>query len=292
MAGLDRRSVLASGAALVGAGAGAGLTGAGLLPGTAAAAAAQRTGLDDPALLRRIRYRGDDGLFFWWIRGEYLAAIGSELTPLYGMAYGSIQRVTTRPDGGFDMRQLELAFRTDLTTGARIGAFTNPVTGRGFAMPFAPLGPTTVRYSDRAIPSVPREFHGSTIDFAAFPGTAYAVGDTLFVPYRAASRVTTPGRGTRIVNDIATFQAPLASALDPQAGFVPATMFCSDLTSFPAWLGMGDQPGSLVMRGHGAKVADVRAMPDNWQAMVHAFDPSILADPAAALDRAPTPYAG
>ena len=97
---LDRRTLLAAGAGAAAL--------AALAPAVHAAVPAKRT--LDPAspedarkIIAKLRYRTDDGLVFWWIKGEYYADVDATLTPLYGMDFGSLQRVTQRADGGFDV---------------------------------------------------------------------------------------------------------------------------------------------------------------------------------------------
>ncbi|NBC35963.1 DUF1838 domain-containing protein [Novosphingobium sp. FSY-8] len=280
------------GAIRAGLGAGVGVAALGMAPRALAAT----PDLTDPAVrhqvIRRIRYRTDDGLVFWWIRGEYFAAVNSVLTPLYGMCFGSIQQVTGRPDGGFDIRQIEMGFRMMPGGRERMTQFTNPFTGAQVPVPFAPVGPQVIHYSADGVPTVASEFAGSRLEFSPYPDPPYVSGDKVMLPYRAQSRVVTPNAADRVVNDVALFYAQADVALDPRVTSAPAMLHLSDVSSWSRWMQMGERPGMVVMRGIGGKATSLADMPQDWRAMVDAYDPALLRDPVATLARAPYRYGG
>ncbi len=285
--GISRRTMFAAGA------------GGALLAATAPAAFAASSRRLDPnnpddarQIVRKIRYRLDAGLIFWWIKGEYLADIDGELTPLYGMNFGSIQEVKPLPDGRFEIMQMELGFRTDLSTGKRLTSMKNPLTGETLPVAFNPIGPTRVEYSADSVPQVSRNLGGSEIDFQPQPERPVRMQDMVFVPFRARSRVRTPGFSDRIINDISMIYGPAAQALDPQVMCVDAWVHSSDVTTFPRWMNMGDRHGSITLRGIGAKVMKIRDMPQDFLALLEAHDASIIADPSAALRRPQAVYKG
>ncbi|MGA1797212.1 DUF1838 family protein [Sphingomonas sp. 4RDLI-65] len=289
----DRRAPLLGRRTVMAVGMGAAALAA--LPSSASAAAKRldpKNADDARKIIRKLRYRTDEGMVFWWIKGEYLADVDATLTPLYGMNFGGIQMVRQGQDGGFDVTQMELGFRTDLATGKRLGDFRNPLTGEMLVSPFNPIGPTTIHYSPDAIPTVPRNLGGSDIEFQPFPETPFEAQGNVFVQYRARSRVRTAGFADRIVNDVSMIYGPSAQALDPRTTSVDAWVHSSDVTSFPRWLKMGDRPGTITLRGIGAKVLKIGDMPQDWLAMLEAHDRTIIADPEAALRRPPVTYKG
>jgi len=285
--GLDRRSLIAG--AMVG-------TAAAVAAPAFAAKSVSRLDPSNPAdarqIIRKLRYRTDEGMVFWWIDGVYMANVDAVLTPLYGMCFGALQMVKQRGDGGFDVTQMELGFRTELDTGKRMRTFVNPLTNQSMPAPFNPIGPTTVHYSPDAVPSVPRDLGGSQIDFRAFPEKPFVAQDQVFVQYRAQSHVQTAGMADRTINDISMIYGPAAQALDPGCTSVDAWLHSSDIASFPRWMNMGNRPGNITLRGVGAKVKRISDMPKNWLAMMEEYDPAILADPEAALRRNPLTYKG
>lgn len=266
-----RRSMLIGSAAL-----------AATMPGTAAAAPSAdqlRTAV------RRLRFRTDEGPVFWWIKGTSFAVIDAVLTPLYDVCFGSIQQVTNRGDGGFDVLQLELGFRMDITGQRRMTTFRNPFTGEESEVIFAPVGPSRISYSVDVIPSVPATFGGSKLQFTPHPGAPYVEGGTFFAPYRASSRIVTPGQPDRVWNDIALFHGPARTALDPSVKMAPASAIYSDIASFARWTNMGDRAGNTLLRATGGKVANIRHMPAAWKDLVREYDASLLSDPMGALQR-------
>lgn len=247
---------------------------------------------DAHKIVRKMRYRLDEGLMFWWIKGDYLADIDGELTPLFGLNFASIYKVTPRVDGSFDSVQLELGFRTDLATGARLTALRNPFTGETVPVRFNPIGPTPVHYSVDSVPQVSRNLGGSELDFNPEPEKLLLVGDSVFLSYRARSSVKTQGLADRVINDISMFQSPADQALNPNVNSAEAWVHSTDVTTFPRWMNMGDHHGSLTLRGIGAKVLKIGDLPQDFLALLDAYDPSIIVDPEAALRRPPATYKG
>ena len=111
----------------------------------AGAPAAGSAGVDPVKLYRKLHFRTDDGLAFWWLQGPKIGQVGATLTPLFTNSVGTIQRVRQLPDGGFEVTQLEMVFALDLVTGAPLAEWRNPYTGELLPIRFRPLGPTTIR---------------------------------------------------------------------------------------------------------------------------------------------------
>jgi hypothetical protein len=239
---------------------------------------------------RKLQFRSDSGLVFWWIRGPSFGQVGADLTPLYELNFGTVQRVTQRADGGFDVVQLEMAFRTDLETGQPLKTLRNPYTGDSIGIEFTPVGPTKVSYSPANVPAVPSELGGSKLQFESIPAHPFVIGDTIYYRHRARTRVITAGAADRIINDISTISGPARAALDPRVSWVDAKLQSSDVTGWPRWMKMGDRPGGATLRGVGGKVRKFSDMPADWLAMLQAARPDIAADPVAALDRPQAVY--
>jgi Protein of unknown function (DUF1838) len=118
MTSLSRRHTFALGAA------------AALAAGTSAHAALDPNNQNDVVTMyRKLRYRMDDGVLFWWMYDTKIGQVGATLTPLYDMQVGSIIRVKNNADGSFAVTSLEDVFYTDITTGAYLRQWTNPYTG-------------------------------------------------------------------------------------------------------------------------------------------------------------------
>jgi glycine cleavage system H lipoate-binding protein len=236
-------------------------------------------------IYRKMRYRTDSGLVFAWVQGPHMAEIGADLTPMYAINLGTIQRITHRPDGGFDVRDLEISFTTDVETGKPLKEFQNPITGE--IVPVTQRKPrvTIVNYSRENELSVPTTYQGSKFEVLHTTPTIVEIGDELFLRDRSRAHLTGPGSFQRTLNEISTFSAPRSVVLDPRVTSVSSKVQSNDVTSWPSWLKMGSRPGILALYGVGGKAPNFAAMPADWLALVSEFWPDIAADPVAALDR-------
>jgi len=257
--------------------------------GGASAAATPRAGtaaaaFDPVQLYRKLHFRTDAGLVWWWLQGPKYGQVGTTLTPLFSILVGTLQRVTPRADGGFDLSSLEMVFLADPETGARLTQWRNPYTGETLPVKFAPLGPSTVQYRADNSRVLPTEIGGARLEASAKTSAPLVVGDDVFVRDESTARVYTPGRSTPFeVNDLSTYHGSLRNLTDPQVTMGAARVSFAEVTGWQRWMGMGDRPGNLTSRSSGAKVAGFEAMPANWRAMLAEVAPQIAADPVAAL---------
>ena len=284
---LDRRTLLAAGATA---------SVLATLPGLAMAAPASHGTVVGPdglpadaatraAIVRRMRYRADAGMVFWWFRGRSYAQQGATLTPLCGLLFGSMVNVTPRGDGGFDVRQYEIGFRTDLVTGERIEKMRNPLTGEMIDIPFGPVGPSVMAYSADNVPNVPKGMGGSQFAYEHNPETFYRAADTVFLQYHDHTTVTTPGKADRVINDFGMIYSPAAQALNPHVACASAWIQGTDVTDYARWLKMPAGKGTQTLRSIGQKVTRFGDMPKDWLAMVAKVDPKLIADPMSVFKR-------
>lgn len=240
---------------------------------------------DRVALHRKLHFRSDAGLVWWWLQGPKYGQVGTTLTPLFSMLVGTLQRITPRADGGFDLTSLEMVFLADLDSGARLTQWRNPYTGETIPVKFAPLGPSTIRYRADNSRVLPSEIGGARLESSARTSEPLVVGDDVFVRDESTARVYTPGRTTPFeVNDLSTYHGSLRNLTDPTVTVGAATVSFAEVTGWQRWMNMGDRPGNLTSRSSGAKVASFDAMPTNWRAMLAEVAPRIAADPVAALE--------
>ena len=64
--------------------------------------------VDSRTLYRKLHYRLDDGVVFWWLQGPKYGQVGTVLTPLYQANIGTFQRIRHLDDGGFELTALEI----------------------------------------------------------------------------------------------------------------------------------------------------------------------------------------
>lgn len=242
------------------------------------------------AIVRRMRLRADAGMVFWWFRGRTYAQQGATLTPVCGMVFGSMLKVTPRADGGSDVLQYELGFRTDLETGERLEKLRNPLTGEMIDIPFAPVGPTALSYSADNVPAIPASIGGSQLSFEHVPELFYRAGDMVLLQYQSRARVTTAGVSDRVLNDFGTIYGPAAEALDPKVACARAWVQGTDVTDYARWLKMPAGMGTQTLRSIGQKTTRFEDMPADWIAMAAKADPKFIADPMSVFSRAEATY--
>ena len=278
---LSRRSMLA-GALAASASAGA----ARPVPGPAGVAATAPAPAPDPVTLyRKLHLRTDDGLLFWWLQGPKFGQVGATLTPLFTSSIGTIQRVRVRPDGGFDLTQLELILLFDIETGRPLDRWRNPYTGESIPVAFAPVGPVTTRYRRDNSRDLPTDIGGTPLESTATTYPPIIVGDDVFQRDEAVARVFTPGRATPfVVNDIAIYHGSLANLADPAVTMGEATVSFAEVTDWQRWMRMGDLQGTLTSRLSGRKLRRYEDLPAAWRARLAEVAPRIAADPVGALD--------
>lgn len=240
---------------------------------------------DARIIYRKLRYRTDDGLLFSWLKGPYMASTGSDLSPLYALNLGSIRRVTQNSDGSFHLIDLEISFRVDVQTGERLKSLYNPITGETVAVGGRGPVPTHVTVSadnEAMIPAAPGQ---PKYEHERAPVTIFPLGQTkLAIRDRSHTRVTAPDGSVSHMNEVSTISAPSDIVLDPRTTHVNSRVQSNDVRSWPAWLKMGDRPGSLALFANGGTVSRFEDLPDDWHAMLKQYYPQIAADPIAVLD--------
>lgn len=250
-----------------------------------ASASAPARQLDTRTLYRKLHYRTDDGVLFWWLQGPKYGQVGTTLTPLYQANIGTFQRIKHLEGGGFELTSLEINLITDITTGEPIENWRNPYTGEMLPARFNPMGPNTVRYRADNSRILPSEIGGARIDAVATLHPPLIVGDDYFQRDESVARVYAQGRATPFeVNDIAVYHGRLSNLADPSVTMGEATVFFAEVTEWQRWMNMGDRPGNLTSRMTGRKVRRYEDLPTSWRERLAKRAPKIAADPIAALD--------
>ena len=251
-----------------------------------AAAGSTAAAIDASLLYRKLRFRTDDGVIFWWLQGPKIGQVGATLTPLYENSVGTIQRIRHLEDGGFELTQLEMVLNLDLETGEPLQAWKNPYTGETLPVRFNPLGPTKAIYRRDNSRVRPTEIGGAPLESSGTIHAPIIVGDDVFIRDESIARVFTPGRKTPFeVNDIAVYHGGLANLTDPTVTVGDATVFFAEVTGWQRWMNMAERPGTLTSRLAGRKVRRYEDLPQAWREQLAKVAPQIAADPIGALDR-------
>ena len=291
---LSRRTLMGGAVALGAMGAAFAAPGVAIAQASRAGATGQEGIPDDPiqraALVRRMRLRHDEGIVMWWFRGRNYAQQGPVLTPICGMVFGAIARISPRADGGLEMQQYELGFRTDLETGERLEKLVNPLTGQTVTVPYAPVGPVSFSYSPQNDLILPETIGGSRFTMTHYPELFWRAGEMVHIQYQTQAHIETEGKADRITNDFGNIYSPATEALDPERTTARAWVQGTDVGDYQRWLEMPPEMGNQTLRSVGAKVFDFDEMPTDWLEMVRKADPRMAANPLSIFDREEATY--
>ncbi len=261
---------------------------------------------DDLSLIfRKLAYSLDGELGFWFLTATRHGLVGAELIPFWQMNIGRFFVVHELPGGNpgrnYAVTQMGITFYTDLDTGEFLRTFRNPLThktvqmpyGRPVASRFAPPTPMKTDYElTLAMGSQAPNTQMKSPDLIGTGalGPAWIQGDHVWVqqdhlliapPAEAAAGA--PARGRR-VNDLTTYFGALRDVLDPSVKMPPAGHAFTDINDWPAFLEMGDLPGTYYSRGMGFKAASFDEMPEIWRRLMRQEFPEIARDPRKALE--------
>ena len=298
---MNRRAVLAGGAATLGF---ATLGGVAVARPFATPGAAEVAGrLRGPALLEafvRMRGRTDGKPVYGWLRSQRSTVIDGEITPLCGVVAGAVQRFERISEDVFEATILEVAHYTDPLTGELLESVTMPGTGRSVKVPAYRFGPVKARFAvtldeweefdppqggSGATQFVPR----SSVHLLRSLEPAAAVGERVSLRTNEYGRVY-PDRAkpkTIYYREWMIWQARAADLARAGLVSVPADYAYTALTSWRPWMQMGDLKGHTLDSGHGAKAADWSGCPPEFLEMTRRRHPDVLDDPERALRMPP-----
>jgi hypothetical protein len=92
-----------------------------------------------------------------------------------------------------------------------------------------------------------------------------------------------PGKRSFTVQDMSTYIGSVADVMNPKVKNPPAAQAFNDILDYPAYLKMGDQPGTYFSRCYGRKVWKYEQMPAPWRSLFEAKFPDVAKDPGAVL---------
>ncbi len=258
------------------------------LPSLAAAVARPVFDPADPRQLalafRKMAYSMDDGVSFWWMKGTRYGVVGSVATPFWEMYVGAWFTTRNRPDGNYEVRIGSANFYTAPGDDKLLERFANPYTGKTVDVPYGrPRATTTVYDLKGGNPFGSGSMPGMKTTLATDIGPASVEGDELMIrgDLLMHAEPVEPGKRTFTVNDWSTYVGSLAEVLDPAQLNPACAQVFNDVLDFPAWLQMGDHPGTYVSRCYGRKVTRYAAMPAVWRRHFEAKLPDLASDPGA-----------
>lgn len=249
----------------------------------------------DPADVRRafrkLRYRLDDGVVFWWMEGIKYGQVDADVRPLFVIDVGFWFKIANQADGGVVVSSYELVFYRDLDTGKLLSDWLNPYTGEKVAITNRPIGPNQNWYRPDGSLILPTELGGAAVTATNTIGPMLIEGDDVWVHDDYTAAVTPPGGGAPFrVNDWTTYRGSRAQVLDPAVTNAEASAHAQEVTSWQRWMNMADRPGTMYSRTVGRKVARFDNMPDRYRRTVAERYPDIARDPLGSFQRAPEKF--
>ena len=243
----------------------------------------------DPAQLamiqRKLAWSMDDSIGYWWLKGMRYGALPPTYTPFWNMLIGTIFKVRDIDADTYAVTTITTTFYTNLTTGALLESFNNPVTGKVNKISYAPPRPAEQHFNAQGEIHEGASPPGVTMTRNTAPGPAWVEGDDVWIRSDMALRAVPadPTKRAFQVEDLSTYFGSLRDVADPMRKAIPAGQVFTDLLNYPGWLEMGDRNGHYFSRCFGRKVFSAKAMPAQWQQLMSQRYPDLLRDPAAAL---------
>jgi hypothetical protein len=286
---MDRRTALA----LLAAGT-AGASAALPVPAGAATngAAARRAPAFDPTdqrqlalAFRKLAWSADDQVSFWWMRGTRYGVQGSVATPFWDMYVAAWFTTRDTGDGTYEVKLTGANFYTPVGRDTLLEKFDNPYTGKTVDVPYGRPRASVTQYDLKGGSPFGGKIPGMKSTLGSDIGPAWVEGDEIGINgdlmLHAEPEQPGPGRRTLTVNDWSTYVGSLREVMDPAVRNPAAMQTFVDVLDFPAWLQMGDTPGTFVSRCYARKVKSYAAMPATWRRHFEAKFPDLAQDPGA-----------
>jgi hypothetical protein len=190
-------------------------------------------------------------------------------------------------DDTFEARALEIGFFTDLTTGAVLDKWRNPVTGTTVDVPHTRMGPSRiiVTADGLTVPRLSGEAAGLALEHSF--QAPVVVGDHVWVTERI-NVDSPPGPKPFVYNELSTYYARKSELDDPAIASVATQVQYQSLITYRPWMGFGDAPGHTIARGSGMHVARMEDLPPYYLELTRQRHPDVLKDPLALLKAAAT----
>ena len=274
LTGLSRRGMLAASA------------GAALAVSRAAPAAGIAADLATPRgrLRAFMLMRGalDDRLVIGYLTARYYGVVGDEAMPLFGVASAVFARYRPAADGGYKGASFEVPFFTDLETGKVLESWKNPYTGEAVRPPRTKFPPAEIVIGPDVTLSTPNARAGAVVDRRVFAPSV--TGDDVWIVQQSITSIPAPGSAKPFhYAEIVTLHARGAELAVPTAKRVRCETAYDSISSWRAWMNMGDRPGHLSGIGFGGYGDALDVLSSSWLEVARAEMPELIKDPGAAL---------
>ncbi|MEM9288997.1 MAG: DUF1838 family protein [Pseudomonadota bacterium] len=276
MDGFDRRTGLKS---VLAAGAGA------LAMGATPASAKKKASLDlstpekkFETLIKIIGSLADEPVYTFMRLNVYGDPHNGNFVPLFTMNNLLIDRWKKTSENEYVMTKFEAGYYTEFDSDTPIEEWDNPFTGEHIELINFQLGPVERTYRPGEV-----EAMAYTPDFLPIE----VIGDRVFVASQSIEQgpsffpasdypVEAAGSDTAYSNSFMTWSADLADVLDPDVKSAPAHTQIQNKIPWSPWMRMRGRPGGSSLRGFGAKISGLEALPDDVIAGFKKYVPEIL----------------
>ena len=257
-----------------------------------AAAAGHTIDLEDQAQVfnafRKLAHSADDKVGWWWLRGTRFGVVDSVATPFWDMYVATWFRTRDLDNGGYEVTMAGANFYTPPNETTLLRAFDNPFTGEQVPVEYrAPRVSTVAMTPEKSSPFGEFSMPGMKSRQTSAVGPAWIEGEDFVIrgdlELIAEPIDPTAGGRTFVVNDWSTYVGKLSEVTDPAVKNAQCRQYFTDILRWPAWLNMGDQPGSYVSRCYGRKETSMEQMPATWQKLFAEAQPEAAKDPASLL---------
>lgn len=223
----------------------------------------------------------DDRLVIGCVTGRYYGVLDAVLTPLFGVCGATLTRY--RPSAGFAYEAVtcELAYFTDLATGAAIERYNNPYTGQSVDVPAVRSTPMRIRITQDLSLELDKPLPGLELDHKVHAPEMR--GDDLWITEVTRTSATTSGKPFHY-SESTTLHARMADFHDPAAKRVRCETSFTNVVDWRPWLKMSNHPGHMMAIGAGRYGATMAELPPAWVDATQRRHPDVLTDPAAALE--------
>ena len=240
---------------------------------------------------RKLAYSLDDAVTFWWMRGRRFGVVDSVATPFWDMYVGAWFRTRDLDNESYEVTVASANFYTPPDSTKLLEVFRNPYTADNVPVPYNPprawrtvMGPQGGSPFGVSMPGM------TTTDLVTDKGPGYIEGDDVVIRgdmmIRAVPTEAGPDARPFVATDWSTYVGTVADVADPRVTNPPSAQYFTDILTWPAWLQMGDQPGSFYSYCFGRKVFAYEGMPALWRNLFEQAFPESAQDPYGVLDEA------
>ncbi|MBM4196334.1 MAG: DUF1838 domain-containing protein [Gammaproteobacteria bacterium] len=237
---------------------------------------------DRLAALVKLRGATDGRLCMGYVVGVRYAVPEHKPIPMMGILAATFSRYRRLDDSTYEARAIEVAFFTDVDTGALLERWKNPVTGTVVDVQQTRMGPSRLRVTSQGLKVDNPSNEAAGLDLKhAFLEPRF-VGDNTWITEQI-DVAGPPGPRPFVYTELTTMNASRAALEDRSVAWVPTRVDYQSLITYRPWMGFGDAPGHTIARGSGVHVARREELPPQYQELIRSRHPDVWNDPLAVL---------